>query len=418
MSDITVHVSCFKCNVWTCGSNELDVLNEVDLNAVSRHQPSAGNAEIGSRQHFETEHLCVELQGDCAVDYRQRDVLDRQETGDSFGLHFHDDLAEGLVSHVDGCFSSTGLCIDGGTRTDRTFEIVGSSKGALAVRLEPGGNLVAFDLHHHIVVAMVVQLRRFARRESKLPNADLFIVEQLLGANVTIFAVVSCGHFCSQWISPRTNSNIKMFRRTVFLIRRTVYHSLVEREILFTGIGGQGVQLAARTLAEAAMADGRRVQLFASYGGMMRGGNSDSFLVIADRAITLPPVVGTAWAAVVMHHEHAADVWAKLRPDSIAIINDSVVEPNSRPNNSAVEVVEVPALDIASEVGSPLAASLVLVGALVARTDLVSADALLDGAAKVLPSYRSEAAAVNREALAAGLKIGETTHPAWELSVA
>lgn len=166
------------------------------------------------------------------------------------------------------------------------------------------------------------------------------------------------------------------------------------------------------------MADGRRVQLFASYGGMMRGGNSDSFLVIADRAITLPPVVGTAWAAVVMHHEHAADVWAKLRPDSIAIINDSVVEPNSRPNNSAVEVVEVPALDIASEVGSPLAASLVLVGALVARTDLVSADALLDGAAKVLPSYRSEAAAVNREALAAGLKIGETTHPAWELSVA
>ena len=59
-------------------------------------------------------------------------------------------------------------------------------------------------------------------------------------------------------------------------------------------LGTAIIQLAARTLAEAAIADGLRVQLFASYGGMMRGGNSDSFLVIADRDITLPPVVGAA----------------------------------------------------------------------------------------------------------------------------
>lgn len=197
-----------------------------------------------------------------------------------------------------------------------------------------------------------------------------------------------------------------------------MYHLPVEREILLTGIGGQGIQLAARTLAEAAIADGRRVQLFASYGGMMRGGNSDSFLVIADSDISSPPVVGSAWAALVMHHEHAAAVWPKLRPDSLVVINHSVVAPSCRPSDAAVGVVEVAALDIATEAGSSMAASLVLVGALVARTNLVSADALLDTAARVLPSYRSEAAVVNRKALEAGLATGTLTHDAWALAEA
>ena len=188
----------------------------------------------------------------------------------------------------------------------------------------------------------------------------------------------------------------------------------MQREIVFTGIGGQGVQLAARSLAEAAAAEGHRVQLFASYGGMMRGGNSDSFLGIGDQPITAPPVVGSAWGAVVMHHEHADDVWPKLTPGSIAVLNGSVVDPACRPEGPQIEVVDVPALDLATEAGAPVAASLVLVGALVARTGLVSTDALLDTPAKVLPSYRAEAAAINRRVLALGLELGELTHPAWE----
>ena len=68
----------------------------------------------------------------------------------------------------------------------------------------------------------------------------------------------------------------------------------MEREILFTGIGGQGVQLAANVLAHAAMVEGRDVQLFGSYGGMMRGGNTDAELVVADGSIEAPPTVGGA----------------------------------------------------------------------------------------------------------------------------
>lgn len=188
----------------------------------------------------------------------------------------------------------------------------------------------------------------------------------------------------------------------------------MEREIVLTGVGGQGIQLAARTIAEAAIAEGFRVQLFASYGGMMRGGNSDSYLVIADTDITSPPVVGAAWASVVMHHEHAAGVWPKMRDGSLSMVNTSVVEPTCRPDSPRCDVAEVPALDMANDVGSAMAASMVLVGALVARTGLVGADALLDTAERVLPSYRAKAAATNRLAMEAGLGCGPVTHPAWE----
>ena len=60
----------------------------------------------------------------------------------------------------------------------------------------------------------------------------------------------------------------------------------MERELLITGIGGQGVQLAAQVLARAATLEGREVMYLGLYGGMMRGGNTDSTIVVADAPIT------------------------------------------------------------------------------------------------------------------------------------
>ena len=65
----------------------------------------------------------------------------------------------------------------------------------------------------------------------------------------------------------------------------------MERELLITGIGGQGVQLSAQVLARAATLEGREVMYLGLYGGMMRGGNTDSTVVIADGPILAPPVV-------------------------------------------------------------------------------------------------------------------------------
>ena len=69
---------------------------------------------------------------------------------------------------------------------------------------------------------------------------------------------------------------------------RLRFLSMTERELLLTGIGGQGVQLAARTLGLAVMAEDREVMVFGTYGGSMRGGNSDVTVILADEPVDAP----------------------------------------------------------------------------------------------------------------------------------
>ena len=186
-----------------------------------------------------------------------------------------------------------------------------------------------------------------------------------------------------------------------------------EREILFTGIGGQGVQLAARVLAEAALADGREVQLFASYGGMMRGGNTDATVVSGAEPIHAPPVVGRAWGVIGLHHEHRAGPVARLRPDGVALVNATVVEPH---HVAAVEgtVLRIPCTDLAAEVGNPMAGGLVAVGALAAATGVVAIDSLVAAIDAALPSYRRQHVDSSIAALRAGVATSPTGPPAWQ----
>jgi len=174
----------------------------------------------------------------------------------------------------------------------------------------------------------------------------------------------------------------------------------MEREILFTGIGGQGVQLAANVLAHAALAEGRDVQLFGSYGGMMRGGNTDAELVIADERIEAPPTVGCAWAAIALHPDYAAPVVARVVADGLVLRNAELWDgPLGRPD---LRVIDVPAADIAIGAGNVMAASMVMLGVLATLTGVVGLDGLRSGLRACVPPYRRQHLELNDRALEAG----------------
>lgn len=174
----------------------------------------------------------------------------------------------------------------------------------------------------------------------------------------------------------------------------------LEREVLLTGIGGQGVQLAARTLAVAATAAGREVMVFGRYGGSMRGGNTDSTVVVADAPVRTPPSVGAAWYGLGMHHDYWPDVAARLRPGGVAVIDASVFQGD--PHCPGVHVVAVEGSSTAAEIGVPRAGSMVVLGALAAATGLVPIAALVAATAEVLPPYRAAHAEGNARAVEAG----------------
>jgi 2-oxoacid:acceptor oxidoreductase gamma subunit (pyruvate/2-ketoisovalerate family) len=189
----------------------------------------------------------------------------------------------------------------------------------------------------------------------------------------------------------------------------------VEREVLLTGIGGQGVQLAAQVLARAALAEGRDVQMFGSYGGMMRGGNTEATVIVSDGPVEAPPTVTRAWSALVMHHEHWLPVERRLRPGAVVLVNSTVFEASI--DRSRFTVVEVPATELAAAVtGHVMAASMVLLGAFGAATGLVGLEALEAAVKESLPPYRSQHLASSVAALAAGHRaVDARVTEAWEM---
>ena len=184
-----------------------------------------------------------------------------------------------------------------------------------------------------------------------------------------------------------------------------------------TGIGGQGVQLATQVLARAAMIEGREVLLFGSYGGMMRGGNTDTTLVVADGPIEAPPVVPSTWSALVMHHDYWAPVLARLRPDSIVFVNTSVFERREQLVQGGWHLVELPATDMAVDVGNIVNASLVMMGAYAKATGMVSLASLGAALEASLPPYRRQHLPTSLAALGAGHDaVSADIHPAWPLA--
>jgi Pyruvate/2-oxoacid:ferredoxin oxidoreductase gamma subunit len=173
--------------------------------------------------------------------------------------------------------------------------------------------------------------------------------------------------------------------------------------VLLTGIGGQGVQLAARTLAVAAISDGLEAMVFGEYGGMMRGGNTDATVVIGTGRLLTPPTVSRAWGAVAMHHEYWGDVARRLLSGGVVIVDSTVFRGDIE--GTDLVVVPVAATETANDLGNSRGGAMVALGALSAATGLVGVESLAAAIGEVLPPYRAQHAKANAEAIRAGYSL-------------
>lgn len=226
------------------------------------------------------------------------------------------------------------------------------------------------------------------------------MIEHVNSARTTLMGSNSSGHW-----SGRTTSS---------LAQNDWAKKHLEREILLSGIGGQGVQLAAKSLATAAMREGRRVLMFGTYGGVMRGGDTDATVVIGDTGLLTPPVVDHAWAVMAMHHMSWATLGAKLRAGGFLLTDSNVFQAEvAHPGPQ----LAIPAIAMATEAGMPQAGSMVALGAFAAATGIVALDTLLAVAEEVLPPYRRQFAEANRKALSLGHgAVPAELCPAWPLA--
>ncbi len=155
-------------------------------------------------------------------------------------------------------------------------------------------------------------------------------------------------------------------------------------EIIIAGIGGQGVMVIGTLLAQAAFRENLNVTYIPIYGVEKRGGHADCTVVIASEEIG-SPVVGSPQHCIILNRSALSKYVHRIKSGGLLFLNRSLVDPQEVPRND-LDILAVPTLEIAQSLGNDRLANMVMIGAFVKKTKVVS----LDGLIAALPAIFEE----------------------------
>jgi 2-oxoglutarate ferredoxin oxidoreductase subunit gamma len=177
----------------------------------------------------------------------------------------------------------------------------------------------------------------------------------------------------------------------------------MQNDVIFAGFGGQGVMLIGKILAQAGMNEGKEVSWLPSYGPEMRGGTANCTVVVSDRPVG-SPLVYHPRAVVAMNLPSLDKFEPALRAGGTLIVNRSLVP--RPPARQDVDVIELPANDIALSLNNPRAANMVALGAYLGATQVVTLQAI-EGVVRDTFAGRPKLVDTNLEALRRGYAFGK-----------
>lgn len=167
----------------------------------------------------------------------------------------------------------------------------------------------------------------------------------------------------------------------------------------FAGSGGQGVLMMGYILSLAAMRDGRYVTYLPSYGAEVRGGTANCTVSVSDEEIA-SPVASSPDYAVVLNKPSMVKYQDMIKKGGLMVINSSLVD--SDPSRSDIDILRVPANEIALELKNERTVNMIMIGAFVARTGITTQDSIMDSLAQVLTGKKAAVLELNRKGMARG----------------
>lgn len=141
------------------------------------------------------------------------------------------------------------------------------------------------------------------------------------------------------------------------------------------GSGGQGVLMIGQILAYSAMKENKEVTFLPSYGPEMRGGTANCTVIISDKQVSCP-MIYEADIVVAMTPPSLLKYESLLKPNGTLFINTSLVD--VKPSRSDIEIINIPANDIATEIGNFRSANIVMLGAINHHLNLVKHETIKD----------------------------------------
>lgn len=173
-------------------------------------------------------------------------------------------------------------------------------------------------------------------------------------------------------------------------------------EVIIAGFGGQGVMLMGETICEAATSMGINATFFPSYGPEMRGGTANCNVIVSDKPIA-SPVLATSQNIIVMNKPSLDKFESKVKEKGIIFVNSSLIDREVTRND--IEVIKVPANEIAEKIGNTVVANMVMLGAFIEKTKVIPMEKVKFVVEKFLSEKKKELIEINFKALEEGVKL-------------
>ena len=176
------------------------------------------------------------------------------------------------------------------------------------------------------------------------------------------------------------------------------------RQVVLCGYGGQGIVLAGTILGQAAFKDGKWVSGTNSYGAAARGGACRAEVVISDQPVIYPYVIEVDILVAMYQTAYDKYIGQVKREGGVVIYDDGFVSPEEI---VGLKYVPVPATRTAiEELDSEIVANVIILGAAVAVTGLVTEEALSSAIAGIVAERLRE---LDLKAVDIGFKLGRMT---------
>jgi 2-oxoglutarate ferredoxin oxidoreductase subunit gamma len=173
----------------------------------------------------------------------------------------------------------------------------------------------------------------------------------------------------------------------------------MKKEIRIAGTGGMGVVLAGVILGHAAVVYGGLESVQSqSYGSEARGTAAKSEVILSDKPIKYPKVRESDFLIVMS--QKALDMYLdNAKKDSVLIVDPDLVDTT---NIKGFEIVKVPAMKTADELGLRLVSNMIMLGAFAKRSGLISTENLEKAVSDLISAKTLD---IDIKAIQAGAKL-------------
>jgi 2-oxoglutarate ferredoxin oxidoreductase subunit gamma len=171
-------------------------------------------------------------------------------------------------------------------------------------------------------------------------------------------------------------------------------------DTIIAGFGGQGVMFIGNLLALAAMKEDKNTTYMPVYGVEMRGGTANCSVVISDRKIG-SPILHNPLSGIVMNVPSLEKFGPAIKKKGLLLVNTSLVD-MSQVNLKGIQILAIPAIDMAREVGRDQLANMIMLGALVEKSKVVQLKSIMRALEESLPKNYHQLLPINRRSLEAG----------------